>query len=171
MASPDPSRARGGSGRLDDPFNSDGQCFNRSRTNSRCFSNALRLSSSAWSIDSAISEGWRVSSVYLTIHAGERSGPSIRRCARWLGQDAFVPERDSWICRKPSRFILTSWWLVKGHGRGQARIIVEVEARACPLRQLQNPWGCGGASVSTARVVCEAFGLGSCDGRHRLLFE
>jgi hypothetical protein len=36
---------------------SDGQCFNRSRTNSRCFSNALRLSSSAWSIDSAISEG------------------------------------------------------------------------------------------------------------------
>src|SRR5262245_18165933 len=56
MASPDPSRARGGSGRLDDPFNSDGQCFNRSRTNSRCFSNALRLSSSAWSIDSAISE-------------------------------------------------------------------------------------------------------------------
>src|SRR5262249_52277142 len=76
------------------------------------------------------------------LHAGERSGPSIRRCARWLGEDAFVPERDSWICRKPSRFILISWWLVKGHGRGQARIIVEVEARACPLRQLQNPWGC-----------------------------
>jgi hypothetical protein len=40
-----------------------------------------------------------------------------------------------------------------GHGRGQARIIVEVEARACPLRQLQNSWGCGGASVSTARVA------------------
>src|SRR5262245_56312973 len=57
VASPDTSRARGGSGRLDDPFNSDGQCFNRSRTNSRCFSNAPRLSSSAWSIDSAISEG------------------------------------------------------------------------------------------------------------------
>ena len=28
--------------------------------------------------------------------------------------------------------------------RGQARIIVEVEARAWPLRQVtENPWGCG----------------------------
>src|SRR5262245_51302197 len=35
--------------------------------------------------------------------------------------------------------------------RGQARIIVEVEARACPLRQVtENPWGVWGASVSTA---------------------
>jgi hypothetical protein len=43
------------------------------------------------------------------------------------------------------------------YGRGQARIIVEVEARACPLRQLQKTHGgCGGASVSTARVAYDA---------------
>ncbi len=30
-------------------------------------------------------------------------------------------------------------------GRGQARIIVEVEARACPLRQLQKTHGGVGA--------------------------
>ena len=35
--------------------------------NIRCFSNAPRLSSSAWSSDSAISERWPVSSAYLTI--------------------------------------------------------------------------------------------------------
>ena len=47
--------------------------------------------------------------------------------------------------------------LVRGHGRGQARIIVEVEARTCPLRQLQNLMGvCGGASVSTVRVGYDA---------------
>jgi hypothetical protein len=40
----------------------------------------------------------------------------------------------------PVSFIST-WRLVKGHGRGQARIIVEVEARACPLRQLQKTHG------------------------------
>jgi hypothetical protein len=49
-----------------------------------------------------------------------------------------------------------------GHGRGQARIIVEVEARACPLRQLQKTHGgVGGASVSTARVAYGASGLGA----------
>ena len=38
-------------------------------------------------------------------------------------------------------FILTTWRLVRGNGRGQARIIVEVEARACPLRQVQKTHG------------------------------
>src|SRR5262249_4291471 len=45
----------------------------------------------------------RVKCVLKRLHAGERSGPSIRRCARWLGQDASVPERNSWICTQPSR--------------------------------------------------------------------
>jgi len=35
----------------------------------------------------------------------------------------------------------------------------------------KTPWGGGGASVSTARVVCDASGLGRCDGDHKLLFE
>src|SRR5262249_16744912 len=35
----------------------------------------------------------------------------------------------------------------------------------------ENPWGCGGASVSTARVACDASGLGRYDGCHRLLFK
>ena len=35
----------------------------------------------------------------------------------------------------------------------------------------KTPWGGGGASVSTAQVVCDASGLGSCDGHHKLLFE
>jgi len=35
--------------------------------------------------------------------------------------------------------------------RGQARIIVEVEARACPLRQLQDD-----ASIATAQAACHA---------------
>jgi hypothetical protein len=38
-------------------------------------------------------------------------------------------------------FILTTWRPVRGNGRGQARIIVEVEARACPLRRLQKTQG------------------------------
>jgi putative tryptophan/tyrosine transport system substrate-binding protein len=38
-------------------------------------------------------------------------------------------------------------------------------------RQVQNPWGGGGASVSTARVAYDASGLGSCDSCHRLFFE
>ena len=71
----------------------------------------------------------------------------------------------------PVSFIST-WRLVRRHGRGQARIIVEVEARACPLRQVQKTHGgCGGASVSTARVAYDASGLGRCDGHHKLLFE
>src|SRR5262245_64300330 len=52
-------------------------------------------------------------------------------------------------------------------------------ARAGPYRCWGLPasaateplWGCGGASVSTAPVVCDASGLGSCDSRHRLLFS
>src|SRR5262249_30333992 len=35
-------------------------------------------------------------------------------------------------------------------------VVVEVEARACPLRQLQNPRGGVGAAVSTARVAYDA---------------
>jgi len=34
---------------------------------------------------------------------------------------------------------------------GQARIIVEVEARTCPLRQLQDD-----ASIATAQAACRA---------------
>jgi hypothetical protein len=57
-------------------------------------------------------------------------------------------------------------------GAGRPRIIVEVEARACPLRQLQKTHGgVGGASVSTARVAYDASGRGSCDSCHRLSFE
>jgi hypothetical protein len=57
------------------------------------------------------------------------------------------------------------------YGAGRP-VMVEVDARACPLRQLQKTHGgCGGASVSTARAACDASGLGSCDSRHRLLFE
>jgi hypothetical protein len=44
--------------------------------------------------------------------------------------------------------------------------IVEVEARACPLRQLQDD-----ASIATAQAACHSSGLGSCDSSHRLLFE
>ncbi len=55
-------------------------------------------------------------------------------------------------------------------GAGRPVSIVEVEARACPLRQVQKTW-CGGASVSTAPVAYDASGLGSCDRRHRLFFE
>jgi hypothetical protein len=35
----------------------------------------------------------------------------------------------------------------------------------------ENPWGDGGASVSTARLACDASGLERCDGHHKLLFE
>src|SRR6516164_10244472 len=35
----------------------------------------------------------------LRLHAGERSGPSIRRYAGWLAQD--TSEHDSWICTHP----------------------------------------------------------------------
>jgi hypothetical protein len=47
---------------------------------------------------------------------------------------------------------------------------VGVEARACPLRQLQEN-AIGLLSVSTPRAAFHASGLGRCDGCHRLLFE
>ena len=41
-----------------------------------------------------------------------------------------------------------------------------------PASAATEPYGgVGGASVSTAPVVCDASGLGSCDSRHRLLFS
>src|SRR6516165_5432626 len=40
----------------------------------------------------------------LRLHAGQRSGPSIRRFADWLAQD--TSEHDSWIC---TSFTLISW--------------------------------------------------------------
>jgi hypothetical protein len=54
-----PVTASLGSGALDDPL--------QLSKNIRCFSNAPRLCSNACSSDSAISEGWPVSSAYLTI--------------------------------------------------------------------------------------------------------
>jgi len=42
---------------------------------------------------------------------------------------------------------------------------------ACPLRQLQNQWGVWGCFRIYRRVAYDASGLGSCDSRHRLLFE
>jgi hypothetical protein len=50
-------------------------------------------------------------------------------------------------------------------GAGRAVSIVEVEARACPLRQLRRCFHSYRAS-SVPRS-----GLGSCDRRHGLLFE
>jgi len=50
-------------------------------------------------------------------------------------------------------------------GAGRPVSIVEVEARACPLRQLRRCFHSYRAS-SVPRS-----GLGSCDRRHRLFFE
>src|SRR5262252_56010 len=49
-------------------------------------------------------------------------------------------------------------------------VVVEVEARACPLRQLQNPGGSGCFRIYRPSSV-RRFQLGSCDCCHKLLFE
>src|SRR5262245_39263657 len=79
-------------------------------------------------------------------------------CTRWAGCGCVRKSRKS--CEAQA---------LHAHEKrrcGRPRIMVEVEARACPLRQLL--WG---ASVSTARVAYDASGLGRCDGRHGFLFE
>jgi hypothetical protein len=61
---------------------------------------------------------------------------------------------------------------IGGTWRGQApRIIGGVEARACPLQQLQKTQGGWGVSVSTVRVGCDASGLERCDRRHKSNFR
>jgi hypothetical protein len=75
-----PVTASLGSGELDDPL--------QLSKNIRCFSNAPRLCSSACRSDSAISEGWPVSSAYLTISRWRAVWTAIWRSAGWHAQDA-----------------------------------------------------------------------------------
>jgi hypothetical protein len=113
----------GGSGRLDDPLL--GRLTLQLSKNIRCFSNKRRLPSSALSIDSAISERWPVSSAYLTL-------------------TRVLSATHGFAGSPPGQLHLYLLGSFRGHGRGQARIIVEVEARACPLRQVQKTYGCVG---------------------------
>src|SRR5262249_17488896 len=119
------------------------------RTSSRCFSNARRLCSSAWSSDSSISEGWSVSSAYLTITRW-RTIWTVNS-ARWpcLGQDA--PERDSWLKSRRSDAI-------PKHKRHKSECAVfqkmgsfvqKMQGVVQKLRQTQTSLVCASYSVDT----------------------
>jgi hypothetical protein len=54
----------------------------------------------------------------------------------------------------------------RSYGAGRPVCVVEVEARACPLRQLLR-----GRFSNYRTSSMPAFGLGCCDRCHRLLFE
>src|SRR5262245_56138573 len=93
----------------------------------------------------------------------------LRRCARLLGPAASVPELSPWQPSRSASSLLGGSLGDVGAGRPVSswRWRQGLPASAAT----ENPFGCGGASVSTARVACDASGLGRCDGCHRLLFK
>src|SRR6516162_6276829 len=64
--------------------------------------------------------------------------------------------------------VMKALWMdpKRSYGAGRPVCVVEVEARACPLRQLLR--GCFSIYRTSSMP---AFGLGCCDCCHRLLFE
>ena len=61
--------------------------------------------------------------------------------------------------------------IVRGYGAGRPIVMGDDGGRACPLRQLQETWGCGGRFRICRPSSMPSFGLGRCDRHHKLLFE
>jgi len=95
------------------------------------------------------------------LHVGNVTVGLGKMAANHRSKDTGIPDCEK---SKPRLGRCTS--AKRSYGAGRPVCVVEVEARACPLRQLLR--GCFSIYRTSSMP---AFGLGCCDCCHRLLFE
>src|SRR6516162_723162 len=94
------------------------------------------------------------------LHVGNVTVGLGKMAANHRSKDTGIPDCEK---SKPRLGRCTS--AKRSYGAGRPVCVVEVEARACPLRQLLRE------VLQLPHEQHAAFGLGCCDCRHRLLFE
>jgi len=94
------------------------------------------------------------------LHFGNVTVGLGKMAANHRSKDTGIPDCEK---SKPRLGRCTS--AKRSYGAGRPVCVVEVEARACPLRQLLR------GVLQLPHEQHAAFGLGCCDCRHRLLFE